>query len=118
MLCELYGEGDIWYKNPKNYARRLYGLPKKGLSTAVGRIEEVQGLELMKSVIDAKDLSMEDFNQQLQSVNEIFMQNPMGQVLPLQEVLELVDLIYPAAKIDCICRRLARATQENSKTYS
>jgi hypothetical protein len=73
ILCERYGEGDIWYKNPKNYARRLYGLPKKGPSTAVGRLEEVQELELIKSVIDAKDVSMESFNQQLQGLREMFM---------------------------------------------
>jgi len=117
-LCELYGEGNIWYKNPKNYARSLYGLPKKGPSSAVGKIEEVRGLELIKSVIDTKDESMESFNQSLQGVQEMFMQNPMGQVLPLQDVLEIVDLAYPIAKIDCICRRLHRATQENPKTYS
>jgi len=118
MLCELYGEGGIWYKNPKNYARRLYALPKKGPSIEVGRIEEVRGLELIKSVIDAKDTSLESFNQQLQGVKEMFMLNPLGQVLPLQDVLEIVDLAHPIAKIDCICRRLSRATQENPKTFS
>jgi ferredoxin len=118
ILCERYGEGDLWYKNPKNFARRLYGLPKKGSSTAVGRIEEVQALELIKSVIDTKDTSLESFNQQLQGIKEMLMQNPIGQVVPLQDVLEIVDILYPIAKIDCVCRRLSRATQENPKTYS
>ena len=29
IYCDLWGEGMVWYLNPKNYPRHMYTLPKE-----------------------------------------------------------------------------------------
>ena len=40
-MCDMLGEGEIWYLNPKNYANRLYKLREPGgAETAVAHATE------------------------------------------------------------------------------
>ena len=61
-LCEQYGDGGIWYLNPKNYARNMYKLRKSGegfRGAEVGPEAEV-GLEDVK-IVEAIEKSQEEY---------------------------------------------------------
>lgn len=117
-LDEEYGEGDYWYFNPKNYARPMYKKPKQtkeapDVSMAGLENTAIKGIQ---SIIDTKDESEEEYRSQLENLSFTMREMASSQVIPLEDAKKIVeDIAQPLVKIDCICRRMTRATLEGNE---
>ncbi|MCC7364694.1 MAG: 4Fe-4S binding protein [Dehalococcoidia bacterium] len=128
-MCDSLG-GDAanpWYLNPKNYSNRMYKLrePGKGPQQAAtaGAIEaggEAQHASPINTAIEAKaNGDMETFNKIIGEMNKRAALRPGCQVVPLHEVMEVLDMGMPVAAMQCICRKTTRGCEECSlKEYT
>lgn len=122
-ICDSRGEGMIWYKNPKNYARSMYRrrAPGQRAVEAQAGTESSSGLiEPLTRAIEAKcDGDMEGYARFIREADEAYrIRGGTCQVLPLQDCFEVVDIVTPLAKMACICRKRTRGVEEGPKTYS
>jgi len=118
VWCERYAEGyPRWYFNPANYARKLYKIRK-------GEGPELQpnpvvagGMALINrdfiEALDRKD--HEAVAKMRHDVEQLAWTVHFGQVVTLEDVLKVIDIIYPIALMTCACRRsmLGLANEEN-----
>ena len=124
-LCEQYGDpefgGGLWYLNPKNYARNMYKLrmPAERLKGADSKVETgVQSgwMDRLPELIDAMERSQEEYLRIRQEMADaISRTGGSSQVVPLQDALGVLELSSPIGLIDCICRKMTRATDERSE---
>lgn len=113
-MCEWLGDGDIWYKSPKNYANRMYKLrePGKKATAFTGGAEGLAGG--LNQAIQAKaDGDLETYQRIIREINEHDATRPGAQVVPLEDCIELVtEMGTPVAAMHCICRKTTRAEEE------
>ena len=121
-MCDWLGAGEIWYKHPKNYANRMYKLrepgqgPQMTSGTAVNP-EQAAGAGVgRRGPAEAKASGdMEAFNRIVGEMNRRSSTRPGAQVVPFEDVVEIVDKIgTPCAAMMCICRKNTRAEEERS----
>ncbi len=119
-LCEKYGEGGLWYLNPKNYGRSMYRLRAtgEGLSGADAGIEtgvkpgptELDLIEAIEAGDQAKFVRLGD------ELNEATRKRGMEcQVVPLRDADKVLELCTSIGLIACICRKDWRAIDERSE---
>jgi len=113
-MCEWLGGGTVWYKNPKNYANRMYKLREPGKKTgqfAGGAEALASGLQ---QAIEAKaDGDLETYQRIVREINAREATRPGAQVLALEDCIELVtEMGTPVAAMHCICRKTTRAEEE------
>jgi ferredoxin len=117
--CILHGDGKVWYKNAKNYARKLYKLRKEKEREKEGRIvnpqEEVE--RLIQEVADAFSFDREKYEKLKPKVERILHSVHFGQVVPLQDMLDVLDICHPIARMTCACRRRIRGLSEEENWY-
>jgi len=113
-LCEKYGDnGSRWYLNPQNYARPLYKKVEKGKEKEPMILTELQGPFYYKPLIELKD-DPEAFEKMREGYSK-FHETMGGQVVCLEDAKKMVEIAQPIARMDCICRRITRATLEDGK---
>jgi ferredoxin len=113
-LCEKYGDnGGRWYLNPENYARPLYKKVEKEKETEPMILTELQGPFYYKPLIELKD-NPEAFEKMREGYLK-FHETMSGQVVSLEDAEKMVEIAHPIARIDCICRRITRATLEDGE---
>lgn len=110
VWCERYADGhQRWYFNPANYARRLYKIRKEEAEAAglEPGPQAAGGMSLLTrdfvEALDRKD--HESVDKMKHQAEEIAWTAHFGQVVTLEDVLKVVDIIYPIAVITCVCRR-------------
>jgi len=111
--CDKYGEGTLWYLNPKNYGRQLYRRRRPGyVPDAVSYRQQRDKLwtEYFEAVADEKE-NVEELRQELDSL--VRSEEPC-QVVPLNDCLQLVEIAQPIVSMSCICRKQMRAADERS----
>jgi NAD-dependent dihydropyrimidine dehydrogenase PreA subunit len=120
-MCEWLGDGGIWYKNPRNYANRMYKLREPGGKKS-GYSGDLMNLgSSLDDAIEAKaNGDLAKFHDIVKELNQAQSQRPGTQVVPLSECIELVQAMgTPIAAMICNCRKLARAEEEtNLNEYS
>ncbi len=104
----------IWYKDPRQYSNRLYKLREPGK-----RQEEVQqsvGFQSkLQTAIEAKaDGDLPTHDAIIGEMNQRAAMHPGGQILPLQDAMDMTDMGTPMAAMKCICREQTRACEECS----
>jgi len=111
--CVQYGEGNLWYLNPRNHGRQLYRRPRPGFAPdAISYREERDKLwhEYFEAVADelpqAEELRLK--------LDRLVQGNEPCQVLPLTDCLKMVEIAQPIASMSCICRKYMRASDERS----
>ncbi len=113
-MCEWLGDGEVWYKNPKSYANRMYKLREPGKKAAPfgGGAEALMGG--LNQAIQAKaDGDLETYHKTIKEINERDATRAGAQVLPLQDCIDLVtEMGTPVAAMHCICRKTTRAEEE------
>ncbi len=119
-LDEKYGEEDFWYLNPKNYCRPMYKKPKEekeeyGVGMAGLESTAIEGL---KSTIDMKDKDPDGYKSELEGLSATMQEMAPAQVITLEDAKKIMDIAQPLVKIDCICRRMTRATLEKGESRS
>jgi len=113
-ICDKFGDGGLWYLNPKNYARNLYRRRKPGEKPkAYGEDPELSFLPYMRSLISAKWDDPEHFEERIREANA--KKQFYNQVVPLEDAFKIVELAYPVASMMCICRQATRADEQTNK---
>jgi NAD-dependent dihydropyrimidine dehydrogenase PreA subunit len=117
-ICELRGEGQKWYLNPKNYARTMYKRRKPGQRP---QTESAAGTgDVLMEAIDAKcDGDLPRYQQLVAEVDEGYQKHGSTcQVLPLEDCYEVLEIASPLAAMACICRKKVRGLEEDESNYS
>lgn len=114
-MCDWMGDGEIWYKNPKNYANRMYKLREPGTKAATSMGGGGGGgAGSLGEAIEAKaNGDMDKFHAIIKNLNERASTRPGAQVVPLSECIDIINEIgMPVAAMHCICRKGTRAEEE------
>lgn len=114
-ICDAYGDGGLWYKNPRNYARRMYRRRQPGTAPAEEYSRAYRGTPVTADPIATRN----DEPEKLPALVEQYWANitkarPM-QVIPLEDAFEVVDLASPVAAMSCECRLWTRGLVERNK---
>jgi ferredoxin len=120
-MCQWLGDGTVWYKNPNNYANRMYKLREPGAKPSGFRGDPQNlGATLDDAIAARANGEMEKFQAIIKDMNERHSQQPGTQVVPLNECVDLVMTMgTPLAAMHCICRKTARGEEEtNINEYS
>lgn len=120
-LCDEYGEGDVWYLNPKNYARNMYRLrlPGTGFRGADAGLEtgELAGPtleDLLQAMESGQQVEIDRIKREMEEATR--KRGMGGQVVPLKDADKMLELSSPIGLIGCICRRDWRAIEERNES--
>jgi len=120
-MCDSLGGGGTWYLDPKNYSNRMYKLrePGKRPTEQLGNspnagASQNAGLGLAAAIEAKANGELDTFNTIIGDMNRRALMRPGGQVVPLHEVFEVLDMGMPVAAMMCICRKNTRACEECS----
>ncbi len=129
-MCDKYGEGRLWYLNPKLYARRMYKLrePDKGpmafgetrvTDTAFGDEVREKPPITLSELIRIRNDEPERYSEALNLHNDDIRTHAVAQAITLQEACKIADIGAPMASMMCVCRVRDRAFDErNENEYS
>ena len=130
-MCDMMGEGQIWYLNPKNYANRMYKLREQSgtEATAAQGTEEMRigaqamrptGEMLRDASVARADGDLETYDSIIGELNDRKGRMPASHVLPMQDAMKVVDIAQgPLGAMMCICRKNFRAEEATTlKEYS
>ena len=105
-FCTKHGTGKYWYKWASRYARQMYHRNRVERKSEGGvKNLEAQFGALALQAIEAKNLEPERFPELLATVNRLARDIHTGQVITLEDALNMIDLASPIAFIACDCRR-------------
>jgi len=114
----MYGEGQLWYLNPKNYGRQLYRRKLPGGEKFVPEAISYRAKRQELFNVFAKALNEKDektVNEYRGIINKLYQENEPCQVLPLQDAYKVAELSHPITSMSCVCRKTIRATDERNK---
>lgn len=119
-LCDGYGDGGIWYFNPKNYARNMYSLRTPGQerkkATTLSEQAASSGPTLEDLVVASEKGDLQEYDRIRKSIADgVRRVGHEGQVVPLKDADRVLELCSPLALISCMCRRTRRATDERNE---
>lgn len=112
--CQKHGDGKKWYLNIKNYSREFLK-DKAAVESAIKFYQNTEvmtgmALPLVEELLNLK--SDDEFSRTVTSTKEMIgnLSPHRGQVVPLEDVREIIKLAGPIAKASCVCRRMLRAS--------
>ncbi len=117
QFCVDYGEGMVWYKNPKNYARRMYRDRRKKAKEK-GPPPELAARQLEAEAFIVRSDDPEEYPEIRERVVDLIAKTHAGQVITLQEAKDMLDIASPIALIGCFCRRVVRGDVEEKKNFT
>jgi len=130
-MCDMLGEGQIWYLNPKNYAHRMYKLREPDTREATtlrstGEIREssqpasARPGTLQNAILAKANGDMATYDSIIAEMNDRRGRMPASHVLPLQDAMKVMDVAQgPLGAMMCICRKNYRGEEAtNLKEYS
>ena len=125
LYCDLWGEGMVWYLNPKNYSRHMYTIPepkKVPKEAFASGVESELGsyLKMQMEMIDAMEKGSAEYEASVKRHKEMedFGQGSVGgwagQVTPLREAEKIVEIANPMGLMACLCRNIVLAREERT----
>ena len=130
FYCELWGEGETWFLNPRNYSRQMYSVRPPGqgpseVSRGTSRgssIGATQG-ELQKMLVDTMEEGPEAYKATMQKLKDHMEESSGGgriggfeaQVITLAEAEKVLELSSPIALLHCTCRTMLLAREERNE---
>jgi len=113
-ICEQYGNGGLWYLNPKNFSKNLYKRKNPGEKPkAFGEDPELEAMPFMTALVKSKWEDPEHSKQRIAEFNA--RKDQYNQVIPLKDAHKMAELAYPIASMMCICRYQMRADEETNE---
>jgi ferredoxin len=117
----MYGkDGEYWYFNPENYARRIYKWRKAaGEQTGAGENPNAEAGDasmignmgaMAAANIDMKVLDPEQYNRRVEEEGKKF--RGLAQVIMLEEAQKMMELCWPITAMTCTCRRMAKGVKD------
>jgi len=112
--CAEHGEGKKWYLNLKNYAKELvenYPERKKLLDDYHKNYEKeiATSVEYKNLLLGVRSLDPEKAAISREKLRKMW-RAYRAQVVPLEDVKQILNIASPIAKLACICRRMYRAS--------
>ncbi len=132
VYCDMWGDGLVWYLNPKNYARQMYTIrPRVRKAEAPkGEADPNSYIKSQKAVVDAMEIGAEAYiaaqNKRKGLEEEIAKGGHegrvggwIGQVVPLRDMEKMVEIADPLGLIGCICRlRFLGKEEQNAAEFT
>lgn len=120
--CEKYSRnGEYWYFNPENYARRIYKWRKtsgdevgagENPSAEAGDAALIGEMGSMAAAnIDMKVTDPERYARKMDEAAKKF--HGLAQVITLEEAQQIMDISWPIVGMTCACRRTTRALPDD-----
>lgn len=111
--CLKHGDGKKWYLNVKNYSREFLE-DKAVVESALKFFLNTETMTGMASPLLEETLNLksdEEFSLMAESTRQMIqnLSPHHGQVVPLEDVREILKLAGPVARMACVCRRMLRA---------
>lgn len=111
-FCAQHGEGKEWYLNMRNYGQELL--------SADGRREQIMAFVQDFEARVARSLAMLDAIQALPFVPDVIgrlatarqKKEHFGQVVPIEDVDEILGLVDSIVRLPCVCRSLTTGRRE------
>jgi len=103
-FCHEHGEGKKWYLQAKNYSEELWNEERKHFAADFfGKLEQTAvemfgGLDQMRATDPAAVEAM------LPSIVEQQKREHWGQVVPVEEVEQILDMAVNVTRFPCVCR--------------
>ncbi len=119
VWCERYGEGyERWYLNPGNYARRLYKIRREEVEASGIEANPQQAAGGMAAVgrdfLEARERGdLETVERLRKQAQDLAWTVHFGQVLTLEEVYQILEIMYPIGLMTCACRRSMRGLPDD-----
>jgi len=105
-FCSQHGEGKKWYLEAKNYDRELFSEERRrGMVNNIERWEEVH----IKGASELDKLIASDFTDaraKLVSQAEQQKKNMWGQIVPLEDAEQVLDMSSSIIRLSCLCRKV------------
>ena len=118
-LCDDFGDGGIWYLNPKNYARYMYKLRLSGEGFKGADAGPETGARTVPTIRDlvnaAENGDRAEYDRISQAISNVRGDGQEGQVIPLKDADKVMDLCSPIGIMSCVCRKGVRAVDERSE---
>ncbi len=116
-FCTAHGEGKAWYLSQKNYAQDMLSQD--------GRKEHIRAFFTDFEARNARSLPMLDAIQRLPFVPEVVThrvianqkRNHFGQVVPIEDVDQILDQMTSAVRLPCVCRSMTTGTRQTRFCY-
>ncbi|MFZ5634119.1 MAG: ATP-binding protein [Bacillota bacterium] len=122
QYCMTHGHGQVWYKNAMNYARQMYKLRKREGAGDPRQKEmdpESQAGLILAQAVEAKTADPQRYPELKKMANRLVMQSTVGQVVTLQEAMDIVELASPIALMSCVCRKMTRGkVEDDERSYT
>ncbi|MFC1576390.1 ATP-binding protein [Candidatus Omnitrophota bacterium] len=104
--CVKHGEGKKWYLQAKNYSEDLWNDIKKkkvarehfGVITTIAK-RELKILKFISGKFPFLGLQL------LKAFNKKFRQKHLGQVVPIEDVENVLGIVNSVVRIPCVCRK-------------
>ena len=112
--CTKHGDGKKWYQNVKNYTRDDF-LKDEAVIESANRffknVESISGMGAPRTADLLKLKNDDQFTKTVMTTKQATLAcvPHRGQVVPLEDVREIIKLTGPMAKMSCVCRRALRA---------
>ena len=107
-LCVQHGEGQKWYQNTKNYVMELLNEERKKILTDLFQSPEervASGLAGMdKAIGNDPAAKAAVLKQSLERLRQEPEKVEWGQVIPIEDVEEILDRTVSITRVPCICR--------------
>lgn len=117
--CKKWGDGMIWYKNPRNHGARIYTRPTGRAYDYHGSLDvglEFSSIDYTFDTIRASYEDQENYHAMLERVNrEYYAEREFCTVLSLKDAKEVVHIAWPLAIMHCICRTTTYGRDERSE---
>ena len=107
-FCKEHGEGKKWYLQAKNYSEELFNEERKLMvKDFFGKFEEtvVERFGGLDKLMAAGPAAVEAV---LPSIIEEQKKNHWGQVVPLEEIEQILDMTVNIIRVPCACRSVTR----------
>jgi Pyruvate/2-oxoacid:ferredoxin oxidoreductase delta subunit len=111
-FCTQHGEGEKWYLQAKNYSQELLNDERKRFATDfMENIEQRVGDRIgALSKLMASDPAAA--RRMFPAVVEQQKKEHMGQVVPLEEIEQILDMSLSVVRLPCVCRGTLRGFRE------
>ncbi|MDD5289237.1 MAG: hypothetical protein PHY28_09035, partial [Dehalococcoidales bacterium] len=124
IYCDIWGEGKVWYLNPKNYARQMYTLnpPASKPRPPRGEADPNSLTKNYKAIVDAMTVgpeALETATNVIRGGSATGEEGPVGgwwgQVVPLRDAERMVEIANPLGLLGCVCRLHYLALEEQNE---
>ena len=110
-FCHEHGEGKKWYLQAKNYSQELWNEERKRMTRDF--FEKFEETYVTKfGAMDQLKADPETAMAMLPSIVEEQKKTHWGQVVPLEEIDQILDMTVNITRMPCVCRSMLRGVYD------